>query len=169
MKIEKIGFGGGCHWCTEAVFLALNGVVKVEQGWIASDQENDSFSEAIIVQFDALAIPLAILIEVHLRTHKSDSNHGWREKYRSAIYYFQEGKKSQVESILEELQDIFQNRIITQILPFKSFRPSRKEIQNYYFNNPEKPFCQNYIEPKLKLIIENYSAYKNSEKLKHLI
>ncbi len=74
-KIDKIGFGGGCHWCTKAVFQSLNGVNNVKQGWIASDGEAFAFSEAVIVEYNAKIIPLEVLIEVHLRTHKSTSEH----------------------------------------------------------------------------------------------
>jgi len=86
--MAKIGFGGGCHWCTEAVFQALNGVQKVEQGFIRSDPPQDSFSEAVIVTFDSKILSLETLIEVHLRTHASTSSHKMRGKYRSAIYIF---------------------------------------------------------------------------------
>ena len=52
-NMKKIGFGGGCHWCTEAIFQALNGVESVEQGWISSLNPYDTFSEAVIVHFNA--------------------------------------------------------------------------------------------------------------------
>ncbi|MEM9546265.1 MAG: peptide-methionine (S)-S-oxide reductase [Bacteroidota bacterium] len=81
---QKVGFGGGCHWCTEAVFQSLNGVTEVEQGWIAS-KEAPLLSEAVIVHYDEKIIDLTILIEIHLRTHSATSSHSMRSKYRSAI------------------------------------------------------------------------------------
>ena len=89
----KIAFGGGCHWCTEAVFQQLKGVIRVEQGFVASVNEYQSFSEAVIVHFNPSIIPLKILVEIHLYTHKSTSNHSMRSKYRSAIYYFTDEEK----------------------------------------------------------------------------
>ena len=91
--ISKIGFGGGCHWCTEAVFQSLKGVAKVEQGWIASFDEYDSFSEAVIVYYNETVISLETLIDVHLYTHRSNSDHSMRKKYRSAVYTFSENKR----------------------------------------------------------------------------
>src|SRR3954451_12716902 len=85
---NKIGFGGGCHWCTEAVFLSLKGVEQVEQGWIASQPPYDAFSEAVVVTYDPLVITLTDLITIHLHTHASTSNHSMRQKYRSAVYWF---------------------------------------------------------------------------------
>lgn len=78
-KLKKIGFGGGCHWCTEAVFQSLKGVKSVQQGWIASKNEHFEFSEAVIVDFDPSSIPLKVLIEIHLHTHKSTSEHSMRK------------------------------------------------------------------------------------------
>lgn len=164
----KIGFGGGCHWCAEAVFLALKGVKIVDQGWIASEGENVSLSEAVIVHFNPEDIPLKILIEVHLKTHKSSSNYGMRSKYRSTIYYFQDSEEQIIQHNLDSLKSEFYKDNITKVLPFKQFKKSHEAIQNYYFKSPEKPFCQTYIKPKLKLVLENYSAYMSSEKLKNL-
>ena len=63
--LTQIGFGGGCHWCTEAVFASLKGVDRVEQGWIASYGDAESFSEAVIVTFNEEQIPLKDLIQIH--------------------------------------------------------------------------------------------------------
>ncbi len=166
--VNKIAFGGGCHWCTEAVFQSLIGVLKVEQGFVGSTDENSDFSEAVIVHFNDAEISLATLMEIHLYTHKSASNHAMRPKYRSAIYTFSEDQNNSVKSQLELLQFQFQNKLITRVLPFDRFKVSREQIQNYYYNNPEKPFCERFINPKLKLLLNKFSKYANQNKLKHL-
>lgn len=169
MELTKIAFGGGCHWCTEAVFQTLIGVEKVEQGWVSSTEKNDTFSEAVIVHFDVEKIDLKILIEIHLLTHKSTSNHSMRTKYRSAIYYFSHQQKEENSTIIKNLQVNFENEIITQTLEFKSFKPSTEEYQNYYQSNPNKPFCENYINPKLKFLLQKFSNKINKSKVLHLI
>lgn len=90
MPLQKIGLGGGCHWCTEAYFLSLKGVEKVEQGWIASTPPNDAFSEAVLVHYDPSQIPLPVLIAIHLHTHAATKAHAFRSKYRSAVYVLEE-------------------------------------------------------------------------------
>lgn len=167
-KLKKIGFGGGCHWCTEAVFLSLKGVDLVEQGWIASVDEAATFSEAVIVTYNEAVIPLEILIEIHLRTHKSTSAHSMRKKYRSAVYIFKAVEKIDVSLILKKLQLTFDKPLITQILLFRSFKPSQDEFVNYYYKNPQKPFCKTFINPKLSLLLTHFSDYTNSTDLKHL-
>ena len=72
---NKIGLGDGCHWCTEGVFESLLGVACVNQGWIASNGKNSDYSEAVEVYFDPTVISLSELIEIHLHTHASRSNH----------------------------------------------------------------------------------------------
>jgi len=166
--LNKIALGGGCHWCTEAVFQSLNGVVKVEQGFVASTGENNTFSEAVIVHFDTKTISLSVLVEVHLQTHKSASNHTMRTKYRSAIYVFSEKQKQEAIRILESFQTQFNHELITQVLPFEAFKASRVQIQNYYYSNPEKPFCETFINPKLKILLNQFSNHTNQNKLKHL-
>lgn len=167
-NLKKIGFGGGCHWCTEAVFQSLKGVVKVDQGWIASNGEANSFSEAVIVHFDSDQISLKVLIEIHLRTHKSTSEHSMRKKYRSAIYYFEARQQVVANQFLRLFQSMFDNRLITKVLPYVKFKPSGAEIENYYYKNPKKPFCTTFIDPKLKVLLSTFSTYANKQKLKHI-
>ncbi len=158
MKLKKIGFGGGCHWCTEAIFQSLRGVVNVAQGYIKSTGDEHYFSEAIIVSYNSGIIMLKDLIEIHLHTHKSTSNHSFRKKYRSAIYYFEELDKSNIRYLLDQQQQNFKTPIITKILPFYEFLPSREELLNYYLKNPEKPFCKKYVHPKLEFLRHNYGT-----------
>ena len=163
MTIQKIGFGGGCHWCTEAVFQSLRGVYNVQQGWVASEGKFTAFSEAVILEFNPDEISLKALIEIHLHTHKSTSNHSMREKYRSAIYFFEEKEKIELNRILSKLQANFDNNLITQILPFLDFKPSEENFKNYYFKNPKKPFCVKFINPKLSFLQQSHSKYVNEK------
>lgn len=157
--ISKIGFGGGCHWCTEAVFQSLKGVAKVEQGWIASFDEYNSFSEAVIVYYNETVISLETLIDVHLYTHRSNSDHSMRKKYRSAVYTFSENKRKQSQEIILSFQPKFGHKLITKVHPFKSFKPSPSDIQDYYKKNPSKPFCEKYIDPKLSLVAKLFETH----------
>ena len=163
--LQKIAFGGGCHWCTEAVFQSLIGVQKVNQGFVASDGISSSFSEAVVLHFDEKAISLDDLIEIHICTHKSTSNHSMRNKYRSAVYTFSDLQHKEALQALDKLKDLSDRGIITKVLPFKAFRPSEEQFNNYYYTNPKKPFCQNHIHPKLKLLLERFEEHANSEML----
>lgn len=153
---QEIGFGGGCHWCTEAVFQSLNGVKKVQQGYISVKDNSEIFYEGVIVSFDANIITLKELIKIHLQTHKSTSNHSMRSKYLSAVYTFNKDQYISVKEIINSLQKDSDKEFITKAYYFGSFKASRQEIKDYYKSNPEKPFCKTYIEPKLQKVRKNY-------------
>lgn len=150
--MEKIGFGGGCHWCTEAIFQNLKGVQKVEQGYISTAKNPEIFSEGIIVHYRPENISLKKLVEIHLKTHSSASDHRMRSKYLSAVYTFSADQKIKVISILNDLQKTSEKTIITRAYDFGEFKASRKAIQNYYRTDPDRPFCKLYIKPKLEIL-----------------
>ncbi|MGB5377777.1 peptide-methionine (S)-S-oxide reductase [Muriicola sp.] len=162
--LGKIGLGGGCHWCTEAVFQSLLGVSKVKQGWIAA-KEVESFSEAIIVYFNDAVLPLEILISIHLHTHSCTSNHSMREKYRSAVYVFSITQKEKVEAILNNFQSDFAQPISTKALFFHEFKENEAQYLDYYHSDPEKPFCENVITPKLRVLLNSYSSHVDPKKI----
>lgn len=166
---HKIGLGGGCHWCTEGVFQSLKGIHNVDQGWIASEGENATFSEAIVVEFDPEIIDLHSLIEIHLHTHASTSDHSMRDKYRSAIYVFSNDQKERVKKSIDRLQADFEKTIITRTLPFVSFKENEEGFLDYFYNRPDAPFCQTYIHPKLSLLMERFSDKVDNEKVNSLI
>lgn len=152
MKVKsKLGLGGGCHWCTEAVFQAVDGVENVQQGYIISVAPHDHKSEAILIDFYDLNL-LEKIIDIHLQTHASTKQHSRRKEYRSAIYYFDEEMKSRVEVVMTTLSRKRNQKYITQLLPFVFFEKSWENIQNYYKTRPNAPFCKRYIEPKLEVV-----------------
>jgi peptide-methionine (S)-S-oxide reductase len=148
--MQKIGLGGGCHWCTEGVFISLRGVEKVEQGWIAGPSPHDEFSEAVIVHFDPAVISLEDLITVHLETHASTKAHGLRHRYRSAVYAFTAEDIERYRTIIQHLSTDFAEPLITQVVLFDQFRASPPQYQDYYRTDPDRPFCRKYISPKLR-------------------
>jgi len=158
--MQKIGFGGGCHWCTEAVFECLDGVDEVLQGWISSSEESKgAFSEAVLLRYDPFVIPLEILVEIHLLTHNSSSNHSMRDKYRSAIYTFNEEQLQEAKDILAKKANLFHKPIVTEVLPLEEFKLNQQKYLHYYKKDPSRAFCRTYIEPKLKMIVKEYSKY----------
>jgi peptide-methionine (S)-S-oxide reductase len=162
---SKIGLGGGCHWCTEGVFASLIGITKVNQGWIASNGDNSDFSEAIEVYFDPTVISLSNLIEIHLYTHASSSNHSMRGKYRSAIYVYDDIQFKQASGILSLLSADFDEAIITQVYVFKDFKQNKTELTDYFYSAPDRPFCQTYIQPKLKLLLARFKRHVDQHKM----
>lgn len=161
-RTVQIGFGGGCHWCTEAVFASLHGVLEVQQGFIRSQVPHDFYSEAVLVDFDSSIVPLDILIEIHLRTHASSSDHSMREKYRSAVYVHDDHQSIHCKSALVSLQETFLKPLITQVLPIEDFELSEDRYRNYYATDPGRPFCTTRIEPKLAMLRREFSEYLKS-------
>lgn len=145
----RVGFGGGCHWCTEAVFQSLSGIDDVAQGFIASEPPDDGFSEAVIVGFDLTATSLRDLILAHLLTHASTNDHKLRGKYRSAIYTFDEDQMAEARQILDAVAAEAGVGFVTRVLPYRAFKPSDARYRGYYASNPDRPFCKAYIDPKL--------------------
>jgi len=165
----KIGFGGSCHWCTEAIFLSLKGTRSVLQGWISSEGDYSGFSEAVIVEFDEQIISSDTLIAIHLATHSCTSDHKMRSKYRSAIYTFDESQSANARHTIELIQKKYEAPIITIVIPYKSFKLNTEPFLNYYYSDVQKPFCETIINPKLEKLIKHFSNETDHEKLNHLI
>ena len=99
------------------------------------------------------------LIEIHLNTHSSTSDHALRTKYRSAVYTFSENQFKASVEIIAGFQNAFNHQLITKVYPFKDFKPSIEASQNYYIRNSQKPFCKKYIHPKLDLLLREFSSH----------
>jgi peptide-methionine (S)-S-oxide reductase len=156
--LPRVGFGGGCHWCTEAVFAALRGV-EVQQGFIRATPPDDSFSEAVLITWNPALIPLCALVEIHLRTHASTSNHKLRGKYRSAIYTVSAEQAREAERFLAARRASDAADYVTRVLRFEAFRSSDTRFQNYAEKNAGNQFCTRYIDPKLEKLRGDYRRF----------
>lgn len=167
MQTQQIGFGGGCHWCTEAIFQHLVGVEDVQQGFIASTPPHDALSEAIQLRFDPSLIPLDVLIAAHLHTHSSASNHPLRHRYRSAIYTTTQSQTQAALDALQTLQSEWDKPLITSVLPLERFELNSEQYHSYYLTRPDAPFCKTQIDPKLAKLRMRFSNYYISHETSH--
>ena len=158
-QVERIGFGGGCHWCTEAVFQHLRGVRDVEQGFIASEPPHDALSEAVQLLYAPEIIALRVLVSAHLHTHSSTSDHSMRHTYRSAVYVTSEDQRARVERVLSELAPEWDDPLVTRVLSLERFELNDARFLDFYSSRPNARFCRVRIEPKLDTLRTYFLPY----------
>ena len=163
---SKIYLAGGCFWCTEAIFNRVEGVKKVIPGYIGGIVKNPSYkevcsgrtghAEAISLEFDKNIISLDKLLLIFFQTHDptqlNRQGNDFGTQYRSAIFYTDIKQKEITKNIIKKLsQSIYNNKeIVTKIELAKDFFEAEKEHVNYYDLNPNQPYCQVVINPKIQ-------------------
>lgn len=163
---ELATFGGGCFWCTEAVFRELKGVLSVESGYSGGTVENPSYqqvctgrtghAEVIQIRYDPAKVSYVELLEVFFKTHDPTTlnrqGNDAGPQYRSAIFYHNEQQKALAEQIKTELNasGAWNRPIVTEISPYKKFYKAEDYHQDYYRNNPSKGYCAYVIRPKVE-------------------
>jgi len=173
MPKETIVFGGGCFWCTEAVFKMLKGVISVDPGYAGGKTENPTYgevssemtghAEVIKIDYDPNLISLNDLLTVFFATHdpttlnKQGNDIG--EQYRSIILYTTQKQKKLSEKFIEEINKSNEkgNPVVTEIKPFDKFYIAEEYHKNYYENNKNQMYCQVVINPKLIKVQEKFA------------
>jgi peptide-methionine (S)-S-oxide reductase len=158
-------FASGCFWCTEAIFLNVNGVEKVESGYIGGKVKNPTYkevcsgltghAEAIQLTYDPKKISYEELLEIFWKTHdpttlnRQGADAG--TQYRSAIFYHNDEQKKLAELYKKKLDDAkaFNDPIVTEITPASTFYVAEDYHQNYFNLNGSAPYCSYVIQPKL--------------------
>ncbi len=164
-NIKIATFGGGCFWCTEAVFLEVKGIEKVVSGYSGGNAPGKptyreicsgltGHAEVIQVTFDADIISyedvLIIFMTTHDPTQLNRQGADVGTQYRSVIFYHDEQQKEIAEIVLKELASHFDDEIVTEISPLDIFYEAEEYHQDYYRNNQEKGYCSFVITPKLQ-------------------
>lgn len=167
---ETATLGGGCFWCTEALFESLKGVIKVESGYSGGQVVNPTYkqvcsgttghAEVIQITFDPKIITYEDLLRIHILTHDPTTLNaqGADEgtQYRSVIFYHSDKQKFSAGKILKELAGEFKRPVVTEISAFTKFYKAEDYHQNYYARNSDQPYCEVVITPKVKKLKEKY-------------
>ena len=164
--------GGGCFWCTKAVFDDLKGVISVESGYSGGTVANPSYeqvctgrtghAEVVQVTFDSKVISyediLRIFFTVHDPTTLNRQGNDVGTQYRSVIFYHNEDQKNSAEKILKEItaENLFDDPLVTEISPFKEFYKAEEYHQEYFLNNPNQGYCRVIIAPKVAKFRSHY-------------
>jgi len=163
---EKAIFAGGCFWCTEAIYKEIKGVKKVTPGYIGGKRPNPTYeqvstgatghAEAVEIIFDPQTISYEELLQIFFATHDPTTlnrqGNDVGTQYRSAIFYTNPRQKEIAEAYIKFLnqEDIFDQYIVTEVVPASKFYEAEDYHKNYLANNPDNPYCQYVVLPKLE-------------------
>jgi len=172
-------FGGGCFWCTEAVFQTLNGVSQVTSGYMGGDLKHPTYmeicngdtghAEVVQISFDENVISFADLLLVFFKTHNPTTlnrqGNDVGTQYRSVVFYENEDQKEQTQKMIADLtqQHIFDKPITTEVSPATEFYEAEDYHQNYFGNNHSKPYCAFVIQPKLNKFVADFKDKVKSD------
>ena len=172
-SIEVATLGGGCFWCTEAVFQELRGVEHVESGYTGGDTESPTYervsmgstghAEAVQVHFDPAVIAFRDILEVFFATHDpttpDQQGADVGTQYRSAIFYDSPEQRQVAEDLLAELESkgLFDAPIVTEVAPLEEFWVAEGHHQSYYQQNPLQGYCRVVIDPKMAKFRAQYA------------
>ncbi len=173
-NLETAVFGGGCFWCTEAIFTRLKGVESVQSGYTGGHTDNPTYEqvssgntghvEAIKITFDPEIINYRDLLNVFFATHDpttvDQQGNDVGTQYRSAVFYTTETQQEEAEDFIQKLEDdqTFPDPIVTEINPLVKFWPAESYHQRYYEQNESKPYCQVVINPKIAKLRSKFAA-----------
>ncbi|TCK66861.1 peptide-methionine (S)-S-oxide reductase [Winogradskyella wandonensis] len=163
-NIQLATIGGGCFWCTEAVFQEVKGVEKVVSGYSGGNVPGHptyreicsgltGHAEVIQITFDANVISYEDILVIFMTTHdpttlnRQGADRG--TQYRSVIFYHDENQKEIAEAVCKAVAPYYENLIVTEISPLDTFYEAEKEHQDFYKNNPNYGYCNFVIDPKL--------------------
>jgi peptide-methionine (S)-S-oxide reductase len=164
--------GGGCFWCTEAVFSQVAGVLQVEPGYAGGAVANPTYeqvstgrtghAEAVQISFDPEIISFKELLELFFATHDPTTRNRQGadvgSQYRSVIFYHSQKQKAVAEQTIQQLEDagIFDAPIVTEVEPFSAFYRAESYHRDFFKLHPEHAYCQVVISPKVAKLREHH-------------
>ena len=164
-RSKLVTFGGGCFWCVEAVFRELEGVERVESGYAGGETVDPTYqevcsgrtghAEVVQVEFDPEVISLREILEIFFATHDpttpDQQGADVGTQYRSVILYDSDEQRAVAEEVIAELEAeaLFDDPIVTEVVPLETFYPAEDYHQEYYSRNPAQGYCRVVIDPKM--------------------
>jgi peptide-methionine (S)-S-oxide reductase len=163
--VKQAVFGGGCFWCTEAVFKMLRGVISVEPGYAGGTVPNPTYdqvctgrtghAEVIRIEYDPAKIGYDDLLAVFFATHDPTTlnrqGNDVGTQYRSSVFVLDDGQREEAKRFIASLEKEHPggNPVVTTIEPLDAFYPAEEYHKDYFARNQGEPYCQVVINPKL--------------------
>jgi peptide-methionine (S)-S-oxide reductase len=165
-QIDSIVLGGGCFWCTEAIYKNVEGVIEITPGYSGGSFKNPTYeevcsgktghAESVMIKFDRNIVDLGKILDVFFATHdpttlnRQGADIG--SQYRSVIFYSSPTQKEMAVKKIESLenQKVFNKKIVTEVVPLTEFYKAEKYHLDYYERNKNKAYCRFVILPKIE-------------------
>lgn len=170
--------GGGCFWCTEAVFVQVRGITDVESGYCNGTTQNPSYeavcsgktghAEVVKLEFDPAQISLREILEIffviHDPTTLNQQGHDVGTQYRSGIYVNSPEQQEVVQSVLREVNDskTYRQPVVTEVLPLANYWPAEEYHQDYFEKHPSQGYCLMVAAPKVEKFRKTFSRLAKS-------
>lgn len=173
-NLETAVFANGCFWCTEAIFLHVEGVEEVCAGYTGGNTKNPTYqqvvrgntghAEAIEISFDTAKVSYQDLLEIFFATHDPTTlnrqGYDVGTQYRSGIFYNSENQLISAKKYIEALSNskVFKDPIVTELTKLEDFYKAEDYHQNYFKNNPNQGYCRAVINPKLEKFQKEFKS-----------
>lgn len=164
LSIETITLGGGCFWCTEAVYECVKGVVAVESGYCNGEVVNPTYEqvctgrtghvEVVRVKFDSAQISLREVLEIffviHDPTTLNRQGNDAGTQYRSGIYFHNAAQEAVAREVVAEVSALHNGRVVTEVVPEQNYTRAEDYHQHYFANQPNQGYCAMVVAPKVQ-------------------
>ncbi len=173
-ETKSIVLGGGCFWCTEAVFELFEGIIKITPGYAGGKAKNPTYkevcsgttghAEVIKLEYSPDIISLKTILEIFFKAHDPTSVNqqgaDLGSQYRSIILYEDESDRKLIDFYIKDIANNFDKPIVTEVKKLDAFYPSEDYHKNYYKSNPLQPYCMFVIRPKIAKIKKEFNLKK---------
>ncbi|WP_377155315.1 peptide-methionine (S)-S-oxide reductase MsrA [Roseateles sp. UC29_93] len=174
---DLITLGGGCFWCTEAVFLRVKGVLGVESGYTNGPLASPNYeqvcsgttghAEVVRVRFDTQVVSLEDLLQVFFTIHDPTTlNRQGADvgtQYRSGIYYTRPEQLGVIRQVVDEAQRAHGGKVVTEVQPEDNYWPAEAYHQDYFANHPEQGYCAFVVAPKVDKFAKKFKELLKDE------
>ena len=169
---ETITLGGGCFWCTEAVYERVKGVSAVESGYSNGTTVSPTYeqvcsgrtghNEVVRVSFDPAQIGLREILEIffviHDPTTLNRQGNDSGTQYRSGIYFHSAEQERVAREVLAEVNELHRGRVVTEVLPERNYSKAEDYHQHYFANHPNQGYCAMVVAPKVEKFSKTFAA-----------
>jgi peptide-methionine (S)-S-oxide reductase len=167
-------FGGGCFWCTEAVFKMMRGVTSVLPGYAGGTTANPTYrevsegttghAEVVEIQYDPTLVTYESLLTVFFGSHDpttlNQQGHDIGTQYRSVVFYTTPEQKAEAMRFIDDINQSSKlgSPVVTEVQPLEKFYVAEDYHKDYYANHTTAGYCQVVINPKLEKVQKEYAS-----------